>query len=554
MCSLGIFVNKYIKNTGWDNPVENFFTSKLPSSSEMAAFDAFTIQTKTPGIQLMERAGLEIFRVIESKFADILQAKKKKVLVLCGPGNNGGDGFVIARHLLQKKIDLAVIVVTAKKYSVDIRTEAQKFVEAGGKFFIFPDPIKDELGSSRGEVVNTTKLKALLEESSIIVDALLGTGQKDAPKGSVGELLGFFNKSLNGARGSTKIVSVDTPTGMNTDTGEVFTPHVRADLTVTIELIKRGLLQYPGRDIVGELIVAPIGIDCSGRAEFSSITEESVPRLPARRIDAHKGNFGHVLVIGGSKNMPGAPILSAISALRVGSGLVTQVRLESVPLAPSYPEILFESVADRKGVFNVACLSKLKEKISKMDVLIIGPGIGTAKETSQFVLTLLDFVTKLKIPSVVDADALNILSGKLSKKAAVKLPFSVLTPHPGEMARLLNLPTEKIQSDRYQAAKVLSEKTKSVVVLKGAASVVYAGAEGHVNTSGNPYMATAGSGDVLSGIIAGLIAQGLSISEAARLGVYIHGKAGDMALKRCKGPIIAGDIVANIAEALGIQS
>lgn len=526
--------------------------NKLPSAAEMAALDAATISSGTMSQELMERAGLAISEVVGSRFTGS-QGAIKKVLILCGPGNNGGDGFVVGRILRERGAAVKLILVAGQRFSPDCVEQAGRFEGAGGEILLFRSESSGPAGCSP-KMVSASDARTLIAEAELIIDALLGVGQRNAPRGAIKELLELADDSLVNrvAREEDKavVIAVDVPTGIDCDTGEVFDPHITADLTVTIQLIKRGMLQSPALETCGEIQVVDIGIETSGACEFALLTGESLPEGPKRTRDIHKGGAGRILIIGGSETMLGAPLLSAIGALRSGSGhvFVTRPQCEMAGWACSRPLEVIDlpltsselSIDDVEGVLLRA---------SQMDAVVIGPGLGQSGKTSEALFAILARLRQASCKVVLDADALNILA--TSPGYHLKSDW-IVTPHPGEAGRLIDLSPERVQQDRFAAAREAANRLRCTVVLKGASTVIYSGARGWVNSSGNMWMATPGSGDVLAGIIGALAGQGMEPAEAAQRGVYLHGRAGDLAHAAHKGPIIASDIANKIPEAFGL--
>jgi NAD(P)H-hydrate epimerase len=343
---------------------------------------------------------------------------------------------------------------------------------------------------------------------------------------------------------------------VNAETGELYSPSFTATHTAAIEYLKRGLLQWPARAVAGRLTVVPIGIAALLTREeaphegFFLLDERHTARLESRPPNAHKSMFGHIVVVGGSSRMAGAPVLSGVSALHSGAGLVTNTLLTGFPSVPMPPELMVAPLGEG-GWYTPAHLTpELRTLLAGSDAVVLGPGVGLAEETGHFVREVLDLLAARAIPHVVDADALTHLARRLAAGEAVRLPHAVLTPHPGEAGRLLGIPTSEVERDRYGAAMQLRERTGATIVLKGRATVVR-GDHGYVNTSGTPFMATAGSGDVLSGVIATLLAQGYEPLDGAALGVYLHGRAGELAWSHERGPLTAGTIAAAISAAMG---
>ncbi len=505
----------------------NYLTnSPLPSSQEMAAFDKLTIKAGTAAVDLMERAGQAVFELLRGRFPI---NSDTSICILCGPGNNGGDGIVVARHLLEDGYKPLVFLTYADRYSGELSEQLRRFRDAGGSL----SEVKE----------HNCSLFSSVSSANIVVDALLGTGSRGEPRGVIKSLI----EAGNSARANNgKIISIDIPSGIDPDTGMVEGEAMRADLTVAIEAIKRGMLQSPAKGYCGIIEVVKIGIVMEA-TEFFMLTKECITLPKARKTDAHKGNFGTVFVVGGSQEMPGAPILAALAAARVGAGYSRMALLQSLGYKVEFPEIMLETVEQGKSYFTKLDAFKVLPSIRESNCTVLGPGIGVAKESMAFVMEILTALRSEKAGLVLDADGLNALAVQAGEDN--KYPGLVMTPHPGEAARLLGISTEAVQADRYAAARELGNRYGAIIVLKGAASVVYYNGTGFVNTTGNPWMATAGSGDVLSGVIAGLIAQGLPPFEAAKSGVLLHGLAGDMASNNGSQPIIATDIVKRISEA-----
>ncbi len=331
----------------------------------------------------------------------------------------------------------------------------------------------------------------------------------------------------------------------------MFEPAFKADLTLSIELVKRGMVQFPARSYCGDIFPVPIGLECKQESEYVLLYQNSFPPL-RREIDAHKGKFGRVFVIGGSDCYPGAAILASHSALRVGSGLVALSVLQNVAYPLLWPEIIRVPVMGNERQYTRDSIKGLEDEVHKCSCLVIGPGVGTGRSVRCFVFELLELTNSLGVPTVIDADGINLIAEAiLNNELSANLSQTVLTPHPGEASRLLNMTTSDVQMDRYSACRRIHESTGSVCVLKGAASIVYGYGKGYVCTCSNPYLATGGSGDVLSGIIAGLIAQGDYLLEAAARGVFIHAQAGEIASSAHSSPIIASDIIDSIPLAIG---
>ncbi len=525
--------------------LESDFFLPLPSQLEMAAMDRLTIESGVPSDILMERAGKAIFAALE-EHARFQSLRSQTVLVLCGPGNNGGDGLVIAGELFAAgKSVLAVLTNSAKGYSKDYLLQLSKYLAAGGKAVFYSGSGTQELNpplQDRG----LARFEHLPEFSDcLVIDALLGTGQKSSPRGAIADLL---NELAEPTLSSSPFkVSVDLPTGLNGDTGEVYSPCFKADVTLCVQYIKRGLLQAPARAMSGEIKTVGIGLK-SQSCEFSMITPLASRLIPKRPADSHKGMFGKVFIIGGSRNMPGASVLAAKGALTAGAGIVIKAHLSCFNSVAVPPEVILScSSDDSAGVWQRCHLKDLKRGCEEVDTVVLGPGLGQERETSALVTELLEWFSAKEKKVVIDADALNIIAAD-PLLFSLNLKNMVLTPHPGEMARLLGMTVAEVQRNRYLAVSELHKKTGATILLKGASSLIYGANQyskepaGVVSTSGNPYMASPGMGDFLSGVIATLMAQGYLPPLAAALAALLHGQAGDKAYAGTGGPLRASSL------------
>lgn len=512
---------------------------KLPSSAEMRAFDEATIQSGLSSLALMERAGKAMFQATV-RFFPQLSREDKNILVLAGPGNNGGDGIVLARYFIENGFTVTVVLAASDRYSPDFLTVLSKFLSVKKQIdseqigiFLFGDgtqPLTNDLLRT----ISSDEFKLKLCATNFIFDALLGTGSSGAPRGSIKQIIDL----LNPIDPSVEIISLDVPSGINPDTGEVFSSHVTASLTLTVQLIKRGMIQYPAKECVGAIEVLDIGIKTESHTEYALLTPNSLSFIQPRNSNSHKGSFGRVLVIGGSSEMPGAPYLAAESAIRSGAGIVTVA--SGTNIVPKFiPEIMRIDLGTIQYHSEYG-LAQIERNLKDNPVVILGPGLGMNENTSTFLSAVISRCIEQGLKVVVDADALNLIAS--TKKFPTTANF-VYTPHPGEASRLLGTSTAEVQRDRYSSARSLTSLFKDgIVVLKGASTIITTSKMGWVNSTGNPYLATAGSGDVLTGIIAGLLAQGLETVEAAKLGVFIHGLCGDRAVAESQGPIIASDL------------
>jgi len=510
---------------------------KLLTCNEMRELDSLAIEKiGIPGLVLMENAGGKVAELIEEKCSPL---SGKLIYIFCGRGNNGGDGLVAARHLFNKRCRVRVFLATQKdKLKGDAATNLKIALNIG-------IDVREIVSES-----NIFSLKKELEKKRVIVDALLGTGAKGAPRGVIKELIKLIN-SLEG-----NVVAVDIPSGVDADTGGVPGESVKAKWTVTFAYPKRGLYLYPGMDYTGKIKVVDIGIPYNllneGKIKSNLFIREDVPsNLFFRKPSSHKGSFGHLLVIAGSRGMTGAGALASLAALRVGAGLVTlgipyslnpilEMKLTEVMTLP-LPET-------EEGTLSLKALDKICQFARRCKALVLGPGLSTQEETKELVKKIM---VSLKIPLVLDADGITALAENTKLIAQYPAPL-IITPHPGELSRLLSISIPEVQKDRIFSSKILAEKTGKIAILKGARTVI-TDEQGNswVNSTGNPGMASGGSGDVLSGILGGFLVQGMDPLIAAKIGVYLHGLSADLVVKE-KGQLslIAGDILENIPQAI----
>ncbi|MHA2857966.1 NAD(P)H-hydrate dehydratase [Paenibacillus lautus] len=462
-------------------------------------------------------------------------AEQEHWLILVGKGNNGGDGVVAARHL--RDAGISVTLLYAAEPSA-LAGEAAVQRDAAAALGI-PALVHGRAAVDYGAYTG-------------IVDALLGTGATGAPRGAYAALIQAANDS------GLPIVSADIPSGLDADTGARHEPCISAAVTVCLAFLKRGLVQYPGAGAAGRVVVRSIGIPASLCRELGVSTHLLTPHVlrtelgadvsRRRAPDGHKGTYGHVLTVGGSRTMSGAGLLASRAALRAGCGLVTWALPASLvlPLTGASPEVMLAPATEEEsgGCWNEASAEQVLALAKSRDVLAVGPGLGRFEGDARWLRRLWE---EWEGPLVVDADALNMLSaagdfGAWKPRAAA----TVLTPHPGEMSRLLGIPTAELQRDRIGAAAGFATGHGVTLVLKGAHTVV-ASPDGqtYINTTGTSGMATGGTGDVLTGIIAGLLAQGHAGPSAAALGVWLHGRAGERAARHRGHPasVIAGDVI-----------
>jgi NAD(P)H-hydrate epimerase len=490
-------------------------TAALPRAlyraAQVRALDRCAIDDHgIPGTVLMERAGAAAFALLRERWPDL-----RRPCVLAGPGNNGGDGYVIARLALEQGLDVRLLQLgDHDRLSGEAARAAAAFTIAGG----------------RGQ-----PFRALPVDTDAIVDALLGTGLERPVIGEWADAIARCNASR------APVLAVDIPSGLHADSGRVLGSAVRADATISFIGLKQGLFTGQGPDHCGLIRFHALDVPAAiyatevlaaRRVDWASEQE----LLPARRPSAHKGDFGHVLVVGGAPGMSGAVRLAGEAALRAGAGLVT------VATHPEHanwlnlprPELMVRAAADAEA---------LRDAARRADVIAVGPGLGQG----DWGRTLFAGALSLGRPLVVDADALNLLA-----KDPVRRDDWVLTPHPGEAARLLECTAADIEADRFAAVTALQQRYGGSVVLKGAGSLIRG--PGHrpvaVCSDGNPGMASGGTGDALTGIVAALLAQGQEAEQAATMGVCVHAAAGDRAARGGQRGMLASDLIGALRQTL----
>jgi len=510
---------------------------KLVTAAEMRQLETGTVKQGVSLLDLMQNAG----KAVADEIAEVLEpVDGKRIIVLVGPGNNGGDGLVAARHLKAAGALVDVYLVAPRKKDDVVYHEA---LAAG------LSPIEARLD------VGFERLREALFEADVVLDAVFGTGFARPINGAPAASLALVAKTRI-ERPELSVIALDLPSGLNADTGAVDKSTIPADYTITLGHPKRGFFLFPGADYTGEIIVTDIGIpdgleDGIATEVLNDYTVLAL--LPIRPSDAHKGAFGKVLIVAGSAEYIGAAALVCHAACRAGAGLVTLAGKTS--LHPIFAAKLMETThlllpETSNGDFSPEAAALIAGHLQDFDAVAIGPGLGQAPATVEFVHAVLSSLPK-DVRTVLDADALNALSLTPNWWEALPVP-AVLTPHPGEFARLSGLPVEQIQSDRIELCRKYAGIWQKVVVLKGAHTVI-ASAEGKVAVApnANPALATAGTGDVLTGIIAGLLAQGLSGFEAACAGVYLHAAAAE-AVRQNLGDsgMIASDLLIQIPRAM----
>lgn len=543
---------------------------KAVTLSQIQAMEAYAINDLgIPRLSLMEAAGAHVARTVIK-----MVGARGPVLIIAGKGFNGGDALVAAKYLRNQGIPLHVVLTADPKTFKGETKLIYSVLKGLGVSFRIIATEKDVAG-----------LRPLLNESVVVVDGILGTGISQRVSGHLGKIIQAVNDARRKRRSSKRrgaskstfapfplfVISVDIPSGLNAGTGRVMGCSVEADTTVTFHFPKKGLMTGSGPRVTGKLIVADIGIPYEFPAQSSApkppqwapgsteiLTAQEISALiPPRFPDSHKGDFGHVLMIAGSRKMPGAALLACRAALRSGAGRVTLAAPESICLqiTASTPEIITlplpegsDGTLSPKGVAVIA--RSMAPANHATHVIACGPGMTTSSSASRFLTALIN--KKWNIPLILDADALNILSQK--KSGPIQWGSDViLTPHPGELSRLIGKSIEEIQKKRVEYAKITARSFRSVVVLKGAGTLITSPSGiCLMNTNGNAGMATAGMGDVLTGLIAGLTAQGIPALEAAASGVFLHGHAGDLTAD-IKGEcgLVASDVIEMIPTAIG---
>lgn len=506
------------------------------TSEQMREMDRLTIQTYgVSSLTLMERAGEAVTQAILERYA---RNAKKGVVIVSGKGNNGGDGLVTARLLKQRRIPCEVVLLARNdELSDDAAHNLRGYLKLKGKV--------TEVGAD-----GLGLLKQRIDKSGLVVDAILGTGIKSEVRGLFAEAIALINAA------SLPVLAVDIPSGLHTDQGVALGAAVQAATTVALGFPKLGEVIYPGVKNCGELVVADIGIDKRAVVQVApqiELLEHEMIRqlIPRRESDTHKGTYGHVLAIAGSRGKTGAAILACRAAMRIGAGLTTLAAPRALNdiFAAALIEVMTESLRGNEAEeMEELSDDDWRRLLARKNAVLFGPGIGVNDATRSSLRWLLRNLDK---PWVIDADGLNALALEIDRLRQAKFP-PVLTPHPGEMARLIGRTTGEINADRVEIARGFAVERRCYLVLKGARSVI-ATPDGKIfiNPTGNPGMASGGMGDVLAGVLAALLGQGLAPADAVRLGVYLHGFVGDR-VAEAKGEIglIASDVIEGLPDGL----
>ena len=508
---------------------------RLVTAEEMRQADKMAIEEYgIPSMLLMENAGLAVVHEAEEMLGEV---KGKRIAIFCGGGNNGGDGLVAARHLYNRGCDVRLYFVTDPDiFRGDALSNWQILKNMGVSGYWLTE----------GNRLNVARMA--LANSDLVIDAIFGTGLNDNVSGIPLAVINVLNEC------NRPIISADIPSGLSAETGLPLGAAVTATVTVTFGFCKQGLalpvsMPYRGRLVVADISLPPqVAEGLPSRREL--VDEEFCYRwLKPRGTGDHKSDFGHVLMLAGSPTMPGAAIMAASGALRAGTGLLTAVLPQACQLAFStnLPEAMLFSLPEHEaGVI----LKSERDKISSFkaaNCFLIGPGLGRHDETQELVRDLLPYIDR---PAVVDADGLFAICGYLTLLKSVKAPL-IITPHPGEMAQLLGVHVEEVQQNRIEVAVEFAKQCGVIVILKGAGTVI-ATPEGRIflNNNGNPGMAVGGSGDVLAGMVAALLAQGLIPAAAAACAVWLHGKAGDLAAQTVgEASLLPHDLLSHIGTA-----
>jgi NAD(P)H-hydrate epimerase len=521
---------------------------KALTAAQMREADRLTTERYgISGQELMENAGTAIAQFLREKFGEF---GGRKILVLCGKGNNGGDGMVVAR-LLKDFGAAPRVYLFANPGSVegDAAINLKRWQRGLGEWNVVTSEAEWEFA------------RAALGDADLIVDALLGTGLRGPAEGLLAAVITDLNEMRKNRRGKVAIAAVDMPSGLASDMEDLGGPVVKADFTVTLTAPKVGQLVLPNSKCCGELVVREIGtppelIESDPHLKIHWIEPSEFRALPLRRDPAaNKGTYGHALILAGSLGKSGAAILAARGALRAGAGLVTVATPQEVQpvVAGGLPEMMTSPlVSTDAGTASLRNLDygKFAEILKGKSVFALGPGLSMQHETQEFIRHV---ASKTELPIILDADGLNAYAGAADTLNERQSAALALTPHPGEMARLLGTTVKEVQSRRLDVALEAAGRWRAHVILKGFHTILATpSGQAYINTTGNPGMATGGTGDVLTGILAGLTAQ-FGVEDWARvlsLGIYLHGLAGDIAASHVgEAPLIASDLVDALPEA-----
>lgn len=487
-----------------------------------------------PGAMLMENAGRGAAEAIVAAYPSLARSRRP-VVIVCGKGGNAGDGFVVARHLARRRIPVRVLLTSPER---DVAGDAGRKLAEMKRGRIRPELVTDDADAA-GETMT---------RAALVVDALLGTGGRGAPAPLVSAMIERINAS------GRPVVALDVPSGLPADGEPPAGLVVRAEMTTTFAGLKRGLVTGTGVELAGRIVIVPIGVpDTEVRRDATTFVFERADAaavFPRRRRDSHKGDWGRLLIVAGSPGKTGAAALAARAAMRTGAGLVTVATPASQQ--PVVASLLVEAMSEplpdtAAGTIGEKAVERIRALAEARDAIAIGPGLGLDPETIDVAARL---ARTLPVAAVLDADALTALAGRLDAFAEAPAP-RCLTPHPGEMARMLDVPIADVQRDRIEIARAFATRHRVHVALKGASTVV-ASPDGVVtlNPTGNPGMASGGTGDVLTGMVGALLARAIDSAVALRAAVYLHGLAGDRAAARVgEEALIASDLIDALPEA-----
>lgn len=489
---------------------------KAVTGTEMGKIDKFSIeQIKIPGMVLMENAALKIVKHIEL-YLQQKQLVERNIVIVAGKGNNAGDAFAVARHLIINGSRVKLYCLFDKE---SINGDARLNYDILQRVGIVTEYLENDIGLE--------SLRSDIKNAHLVIDGIFGTGFKGQVKGNIVQAIELINNNSN------YTIAIDIASGIESATGKAANTCVQAHKTVTFELPKIGQLIYPGAQYTGQLVVESIGIPKQATESIkinTNLTDREFIKavIPKRKAEFNKGNCGKVVIVTGSLGMAGSGCIAAKASLRTGAGLV-YIAAPST-LLNIYQSVVPEAIAiqleDNNGIISEESISTILERIEKCNVAAIGPGLSTDDSIYNIISSIGE---NANIPVVLDADALNVVAKNIDILSKFKKEV-VLTPHPGEMSRLTGLDISYIQSNRIEVARKYASQWGVVVVLKGARTIIAdKSGEIYINPTGNAGMATAGSGDALTGIIASLIGQGIGVFNAAVAGVYLHGLAGDIA-------------------------
>ncbi|MCH5212165.1 MAG: NAD(P)H-hydrate dehydratase [Oscillospiraceae bacterium] len=501
-------------------------------SQEMRAVDrAAEALGAVPGIILMENAALACVNEIKKNF----DSTKSSIAVFCGKGNNGGDGLAIARHLYNAGADITVFLVSGNEFKGDAKINFD---------------IINNMDVPMEAVTDTEELSYIVRSFDIVVDAILGTGISGTVRGMAYDVIGIINDNAK------YVLSVDVPSGINSDSGEICGVCINANKTVTFGAYKIGMFLYPGADFTGEIVVDAISIPqhvLNSQNLQINVTDSEFVRsiIKQRTNNSHKGDYGKLLIIAGSRGMSGAAYMSAQAALKTGAGLITIACCNSINdiLETKTTEVMTIPLPDTAGHIAYPAISDILPQVEKSDAVLIGPGLGRSKDVEDIVCAVLK---NSRVPVIVDADAIWAVAKNKSVLADCACEI-VFTPHAMELSYLTGLDIAYIEENRIEVSKELSEEYGATVLLKGHHTIVTApDLTQYINNTGNPGLASGGSGDVLAGIIAAFAAQGADSAAAAAAAAYIHGLAGDIASRRFgMESMTACDVLGCLPDAIG---